>query len=412
MFININLGKSILNKVNSKGYSLLRKDVGIKVEKAVQDSLKCPEGAVTYDAVRVGKINDAAEVYTDIFTFRDKEGNVVNRYIKKVDGEDITVTKKKYEKMSDDEVKIDGTDEIKNIFARKVRSFTRKNDKISNITEDVFSVTDDLKPILTHFKRVIDPYLHKKTIWYTPLQETILLEQRQNSQPAKYIKNKFIVKTAYGIFDMIEMVASDKKLEKIAQNTYFLPFVSPSNKFAYRMSWACIKDAKFACPPDVTLYKKPCLRRGEYSTGGHVYLNLMSGNGWITPRDSLTQTIGHEVAHAKWDEKVGALDFYEAGIYSKKDFLKMYSLEEIPLIKKYREAILNYVWPEENKKAYLDNFAEVVARQAGKAASKKYYDLRKNIDREFPYQHIDQFYVAPDFEDDLSSFFNIGKTFS
>ena len=412
MFININLGKSILNKVNSKGYSLLRKDVGIKVEKAVQDSLKCPECAVTYDAVRVGKINDAAEVYTDIFTFRDKEGNVVNRYIKKVDGEDITVTKKKYEKMSDDEVKIDGTGEIKNIFARKVRSFTRKNDKISNITEDVFSVTDDLKPILTHFKRVIDPYLHKKTIWYTPLQETILLEQRQNSQPAKYIKNKFIVKTAYGIFDMIEMAVSDKKLEKIAQNTYFLPFVSPSNKFAYRMSWACIKDAKFACPPDVTLYKKPCLRRGEYSTGGHVYLNLMSGNGWITPRDSLTQTIGHEVAHAKWDEKVGALDFYEAGIYSKKDFLKMYSLEEIPLIKKYREAILNYVWPEENKKAYLDNFAEVVARQAGKAASKKYYDLRKNIDREFPYQHIDQFYVAPDFEDDLSSFFNIGKTFS
>ena len=185
--MNINLGKSILNKVNSKGYSLLRKEFGIKVEKAVQESLKCPEGSVTYDAVRVGKKNDAAEFYTDIFTFRDKEGNVINRYIKKVDGEDITVTKKKYEKMPDDEVRIEDTGEVKNIFARKVRSFTRNNDKISNISEDVFAVTYDAKPILTHFKRKIEPYLHKKTIWYTPLQETILLEQRQNSQPAKYI---------------------------------------------------------------------------------------------------------------------------------------------------------------------------------------------------------------------------------
>ena len=410
--MNINLGKSILNKVNSKGYSLLRKEFGIKVEKAVQESLKCPEGSVTYDAVRVGKKNDAAEFYTDIFTFRDKEGNVINRYIKKVDGEDITVTKKKYEKMPDDEVRIEDTGEVKNIFARKVRSFTRNNDKISNISEDVFAVTYDAKPILTHFKRKIEPYLHKKTIWYTPLQETILLEQRQNSQPAKYIKNKFIVKTAYGIFDMIEMAASDKILEKIAQNTYFLPYVSPSNKFAYRMSWACIKDAKFVCPPDVTLYKKTSSKRGEYLDGGHVYLNLRSGNGWVTPRDILTTTIGHEVGHAKWAEKVGDLDLYEAGVYSKKDFLAMYSPEEISLIEKYRDAILNYVRPEVNRKAYLNNFAEVVARQAGKAAAKKYYDFKRNLGREFPYQYIDQFYVAPDFEDDLSSLFNIGRTFS
>ena len=46
-------------------------------------------------------------------------------------------------------------DEVLEISARKVRSHVRENGKISKITEDVFAVTDEAKPVVTHSQKII-----------------------------------------------------------------------------------------------------------------------------------------------------------------------------------------------------------------------------------------------------------------
>ena len=94
MSLNISTTKKILSKVNSKGLAVLRKEKGLSLENAAKESLKFCSSAKSYDAVRVGSTTNPAQ-YTDIFTFRNQNGEIVNRYIKNVDGSDIKETTKK-----------------------------------------------------------------------------------------------------------------------------------------------------------------------------------------------------------------------------------------------------------------------------------------------------------------------------
>ena len=96
MSLNISTTKKILSKVNSKGLAVLRKEKGLSLENAAKESLKFCSSAKSYDAVRVGSTTNPAQ-YTDIFTFRNQNGEIVNRYIKNVDGSDIKETTKWFE---------------------------------------------------------------------------------------------------------------------------------------------------------------------------------------------------------------------------------------------------------------------------------------------------------------------------
>lgn len=283
MGLNINGLKTAFTKVNSKGASLLRKETSLDALKAAQEGVIVPQNAKTYDAVRVGRNFKPDESYTDIFTFRDAGGNIVKRYTRQVDGKNIKETTKGFENIYPWEKDLDEFgDEVLEISARKVRSHVRENGKISKITEDVFAVTDEAKPVVTHSQKIItrgEDNIYKSTNY-----ETFLLEQRQNGAKPAYIKNEYeIDKHANGYFDLTKSEASSPELKEIAQNSYLLPYVSKTNKFAHRMSQAAIEDGNFILSPSVNLYKKTSSTAG-FCSADDVYINLKSSKDLSMPR--------------------------------------------------------------------------------------------------------------------------------
>ena len=59
-----------------------------------------------------------------------------------------------------------------------------------------------------------------------------------------------------GDFNLMESAVSAPELNQIAENTYFLPYVSTNPKFPYRMAQACIKDAEFTGLPLKLFYTR------------------------------------------------------------------------------------------------------------------------------------------------------------
>ncbi len=412
--MNINAIKNTISRVTANGAALLRREAGLNAERAAQEGLRMPQNAVTYDAVRVGRNFDHEKYYTDVFTFRDESGEILNRYIRKIDGDNIVETKQGFNHLDidDDSFRDDGL----NVSARKIRSYIRENGRITSITEDVFAKTDEAKPVVTHYKRTITPGNDNRNISMN--YETILLEQRRNGEAPKFINNKYETDKdgIYnpGTFNLVESSTSDAALDRIAQNSYFLPYVSPQNKFAYRLTQATIKDADIFNPvflPHIVLYRDSSARKivndfGSFSDNLDIRINL-GRKGAPLSRDLLVNTIGHEVGHYKWHDKcVNYQLCFRDKIIDKNEFFRMYDKNELPKIKKYAYAEQHYVQPGVNHKEYRKNYAEVVAREEGDKALDKYNNLKQDIESQFPYKHTEQFYASNDF-DILSSFASI-----
>ena len=398
--------KSLISKFTSNGSVLLKKRQSVRLIKPIRNRYIVPENAVSYDFVRVGRNFSPKNTYTDVFTFRDKNGQLVKRYINQVDGTNTKETVKWYEKFIPWERYINSSDdEVLQISGNRVRFYTRENGKISSVTEDFYSVTKEKKPILSHFRKTIKPILNDG-IFNKSNYENILLEQRRNGEKAKYIRNEYLTdKFKVGYFNLLKSDSSSPELAKIAKNTYFLPYVSSKNKFAYRMADACIQDANFICEgPEVVLYKQASTQCGFFSNSGKVNINLKSSRDLAMPREALTETIGHEVGHAKWDEKTLLYDLYKEG-FDDGDFLRNIDKSEIPDIEKYKYSVEHYVPFSVNKKAYYNQFCEKVAQQSGENAVKKYEDFEESLKEQFSNMHGFQFYKPAQKEDELQRLF-------
>ncbi len=156
--MNINSVKNIASKITRNGAALLRKESGLNAQQALQEGLRMPANAATYDAVRVGRNFNHNEHYTDVFTFRNKSGEIVSRYTKKVDGTNIKETRQGFEEFLPDEFELTvGGSEVLELFAKKINSYTRENGKITSISQDVFTITDEAKPVVTHYQKTITP---------------------------------------------------------------------------------------------------------------------------------------------------------------------------------------------------------------------------------------------------------------
>ena len=66
--------------------------------------------------------------------------------------------------------------------------------------------------------------------------------------------------------------------------------------------------------------------------------------------------------------------------------------DELALLKKYLRSIEDYVSPEEDMKAYYQQFSERAARVEGREAVRRFHELNKKIDKEFHFKHAEQFY--------------------
>lgn len=388
MKVNLSSIKTLASRITSNGASLLKRERGLDISRASELGITAPAGTTSFDVARVGRNFKHNEHYTDIFTFRGSDHDVVTQYIRKVDGENVVETTKKIEKMATDEIDLvpDGS-QVMDLFGTNIRTKVRENGKLKNYSDEVFTVTDEATPVLTHSKRVVSPN-----------EETILLEQKQKGQPVKSIFNRYETdRFSTGDFRLLESKVSSDELKPIAENSYFLPYVSPQSKFTRRITHAAIDDAQFIVDPKVQIYKNTSTRLGYYSHDGKVNLNLTSRRGQRQPRETITEVAGHEVEHAIWDEKCINYHMAKTGMFP--ELLEQLTPEEIIKIKKYEHAINHYVPAHIDQKAYWNNFAEVTAREGGSRALNKYYDLQDTIGKEFPYKHQAQFYPIENVDD-------------
>ena len=370
-------------KIAANGAKLLRKDLGTAVKKGKFKDFVIPKEAETFDSIRVKK----GALTTDIFTFRDKNGEMLTRVFRKNDGKNVTQTVRKYTELFPDEMTVSETDDItKDILARKITSFTRTNGKISEIGEEVISHTDEAVPIMTHSKRVI-----------RPKYEAVSIEQRQKGTAPKFIRNEYETDMyAVGEHSLIKSEVSSPELKEIAEHPYFLSYTSPNTKFARRISNAVKDEANlFFLDPQIKIYKKPGKGCGFYRSTGTmaddtVNINISTEQGLIDDRSRIVATAGHEFEHVKWDEK--CTGYQTDVIFDSIGENPTYTIDEIPLIKKYIYGSEHYTPPSVDTKKYYENFTEVTARKGEKAAYKKYTDLADAINTEFPAKHGFQFY--------------------
>ena len=389
MKVNLSSIKTLASRITSNGASLLKRERGLDISRASELGITAPAGTTSFDVARVGRNFKHNEHYTDIFTFRGSDPDVVTQYIRKVDSENVVETTKKIKKLDTIDIDlVDDGSEVMDIFGTNIRTKVRENGKIKHYSDEVFAVTDEATPVLTHSKRVVSQN-----------EESILLEQKQKGQPVKSIFNRYETdRFSTGDFRLLESKVSSDELKPIAQNSYFLPYVSPQSRFTRRITQAVIDDAQFIANPEVHIYKQASTRQGFYSHDGKVNLNLTSKRGQRQPRETITEVAGHEVEHAIWDEKCITHHMSKTGMFP--ELAEKFTPEEIIKIKKYENAINNYVPAHINKQAYWNNFAEVTAREGGKRATAKYYNLESAIKENFPFQHVEQFHpIEPDIDD-------------
>ena len=389
----IGIGKIIQQgiKYTAKGSSLVRKELGLSTRNFVQEGykgIKIPKGAVSYDAVKVGRNFNADDFFTDIFTFRDKDGNILQRLTNKVDGKDNKQTLKWYEKLFEHDIALDDYgDNVVFVNAIKVSGYERENGRISHFWNEVVTKTDEANPKFTIFKRISNGD-----------QETHYLAQLEKGKKPKFIENIYNLFVAQplsgkrirgiGEYKLASFKVSDEALREIAEHPYAFPAMSKYNKFINRMFGAIDKDANAILSPELKLFKAASRKGGYYSAyegfAGTIHINKLDNYGNLRSRDDLTRTIAHEYGHHQWKEKAMSLEVFDDEL--------MFPEEELPLVKEYLKSINKYVSFDKDAKAYYEQFSERVARVEGREAVKKISDLNRKIEKEFPYCHAEQFY--------------------
>ena len=382
-------------KYTSKGGALVRKQLGLLVQDFAQEGVfkgvKIPEGAVSYDAVKVGRNFNAGEFFTDIFTFRDKDGKILQRMTNEVDGEDSRQVVKWFKELTKTESYYD--DDIM-LNARKTSGYERVNGRVSKVWDEVVTKTDEENPMLTIFKRTT-----------AGSQETHRLSEHVKGSKPKFIENIYnLFHTSrvtgnrldgLGYFELASSKVSDEGLKEIAEHPYLFPTMSKYNKFIYRMYGAIDNDSNVAVTPEIRLFKQASCKQGFYRDyegsdyQGTIHINKLDREGYIRPRNGLTNAIAHEYGHHAWDEKVTLCEFDDD---LDEVWNSGFSEKERELILKYKKSIDNYISADQDYGQYSRQFAERVARAEGREAATKYSMLEQAIENKFPGIHPEQFY--------------------
>ena len=410
-------------KCVQKATSLLRKELGVGISKLSKEGLKdikIPENAISYDAVKVGREANPTEYYTDVFIFRDKDGNVVSTVHNKIDNKKIKQTVRKYSAAKEEDLYIDAEEDIDFIPIKRqtVRGYEKEDGKITKCFEEHRAITDDKKRMET-LKRDI----------YPDSNEVIKISHFENGSKPRFIENHYkkesledkfrsipdfirkqLIKSALktpdkyaGYYILTDSKVSDEGLKELAQHQYFLPYFSPDKKFIHRMARQVEKEKESVnAHCYLKPYSKESTQRGYF--GGNfgnneIGINRLEPNGANRTRRSLANTIGHEFGHANWEQKVIEYDMAEEGLISldKTNITK----EQIAQIKKYKEADKNYVNPDKNIDEYIKNFTEIMARKEGRKTLCQYEELEELVNKHFP--ALDIYKKDPNVEsDDIS----------
>lgn len=392
-------------KFNSLGHCLITKETGIKITKDIKQEfkqlkgIKFPQKTTTYDIVEIGNDFKVLDNYTQIYTFRDKKGNIVQRNIINKTPEKIIETKRNYLERPV-EVKYVSNGNLTSslfdkhmIYSRKITSVTKENKEYVYKSEEVQSWTKSCtnnEPIVCITKNFAKPFRNNMELEKQSAYE-------YTKQGKRGLKTTEYVRTKGGGIDLNGIEYIYENMKPIEKDKY-LPVAFYSFKQFKQMAPHIAQNPEHIPPfTYVHWYNRPKTNLGSFNEDT-IKLNHKT----LTTKPEVIATSAHEKEHAyQRDQRIryrileklrnGEEAYYNfdkltpdnLAMYEKRTGRKFIDSEEEAL--KYIEANKNYVQPEDNYNEYYRNYLEEKARDAEVPALSEFFENIKDIKFNFKY---------------------------
>lgn len=416
---------------NTKGHCLINKLDKISVTNNVRKSfketmgIKFPQRVKTYDIVELGHDFKPEINNTKIFTFRDKNGEIVQRNIIDTTNKDIKTTQKSYIKQPEtiifDPLDSKG-DNFFDVTGRKISTITKRNGEYFEKSEVLQTrvVKDNGESVVNISKIKNSPFGIDDLEWESQSMYEYTKGHKKGYQINNYSRSKDGVDV-----DMLIDTHTDPLTKRLPDdyvadwdeghfvfenmprlsNDRYLPLHLYSFKNFKKIAPYVAEHPKHK-PPLVTVKwfsqkpKNGFRRNGFFD--GDVNLNSQT----LKSRTDVIRSSAHEKEHAyqAFEEykqsvverlKTQDKTKFMFGNITAKDIAEREALSGKPFVdtkevQKLIDAEKSYVQAEENFEKYHANYKEKKAREAGSLAVEKYMDSCDTIKDIFPY--------APDYQ--------------
>ena len=355
-------------KFNSAGHCLITKQTGIELTKKLK-GIKYPQRAKSYDVVEIGHNFNPSEYYTKIVTFRDKNGEILQRNITKKTPNETLETKKNYIKYNDTAIFEPGSYNFLLVGGRKISSVTKKNGNFFAKSEEIQTV-----PKTESNPRVTISKIESFSTGYPAVEkENQSCYEYTRGNKKGYSLQNYIRNNDAGLFKFGDFKATFENMNDLSKDKHLPLHLYSAKQFRY-MAPYIIENPEHR-PPDVAMkwYNKAPKNDEEHISYGFFNGQVNLNKRTVKSKKQVIQTTAHEKEHA-----------YQRAEMRKP--VEMHTEET----KKYIYATEHYVKAEDNYEEYLKNYKEVKAREAENKALNEYKDNLNKLREEFPY--------APDYQ--------------
>lgn len=360
----------MISRFNSKGSCLINKQIGLALTKRFE-GIKHPQYAKSVDIVKIGHNFNPDKNNTEIITFRDKYGKIVQRnIIEKTEG-DIVEIKKNYKTLPIGEVEDPSNFmNILEVAGRKISSVIKKNGKyFSKIEEIQTTPNSSSKPLVT---------ISKIESFAGPYPQ-IEIENQSIYQYSKGLKKGYTVKDIArnndaGLFTFGDLKCSFENMKDISNDKYFLLHLYPAKNFK-RIAPHIVENPQHPVTgANIHWYNKKAPKEAKTVSLGYYNGTVNLNNREINSKEQVIRTTAHEKEH----------------MYQRIEMAKQKN-ESPEEIQKYIDATKNYIKPSDDFEKYSQNYKEIKANEAGELAVQDYFNSLNNLRSEFPYAPSYQF---------------------
>ncbi len=355
-------------KFNSAGHCLITKQTGIAITKKLK-GIKYPQKAKSYDIVQIGHDFKPLTNNTEIITFRDKNGEILQRNITHKTPNELTETKKNYIKYKDTAIFEPESYNFLLVGGRKISSITKKNGNFFSKSEEIQTY-----PKTNSNPRVTISKIESFTTGYPAVEKEnqSLYEYSKDCKKGYYLKN-YIRNNDSGLFKFGDFKTHFDEMIDLSTDKY-LPLHLYSIKQFRQIAPHIIENPKHSSPFTIIKWynKYPNPADDNISYGffnGKVNLNKKT----LKTKEQIIETTAHEKEHG----------YQRAEMRKPKE-------QHNEETKRYILATKNYVKADVNYEDYRNNYKEIKAREAERITLNDYKDNLNKLREEFPY--------APDYQ--------------
>lgn len=368
-----------LKVFTKKGYRLLSKETGIKLDSYQKAALKniLPENVCSVDIVKIE--SQFGKGHKKVMSFRDEKGGLIKRVLSEYENEkQISKTISEYER-----------NDLKTFFETVRKKYAGGRNVAE--TREAFSVNKELSNYIGHTK--LDIIKDAKG----NRQESQVFEafHKKGSENRKYIETtalrtsegNLINKTIKGNTDDLQSLKEDPYLfVRNYSNEDFLKAIVP-----YAKKTQGVENRK------IHISDKRLKSCGGFSQPLPFY-NRVVVDSQQGSKSHLVNVLNHELRH-QWQDQL-LKDFNCINFFLKKEAKKI-APENAELARKLWKADVLYCPHEISHKAYWNNFKEIDARAAGEKAKRGFEESSRKLAKLFPCTDKRLYQLDDDFLSDI-----------